>query len=52
MSDVVLECCDCGHSYNEGKAKRIIDADKWHVVIRACPECDCPDFYMEDTEDD
>ena len=52
MSNEVVECCDCGHKYKEDDAKRMVDPDNWIVVLRVCPECDCPDFYMEDMEDD
>lgn len=52
MSDEILECCDCGSKYKEDAAKRIPDPDKWHVVIRVCPECDCPDFYISEVADD
>ena len=46
MSDDVLQCCDCGHVFEEGNARLMPYADDVNADWHICPHCDCKDHYL------
>lgn len=52
MIKEILECCDCGHEYTNDEAKRIPDPSWSKAKFCVCPKCECPDFYINEVQDD